>query len=206
MATDKAKIFNLALARIGDDLITNPDGVARGAEVCRVFYDIILDELLRSYPWNFATKRAALALAAAAPIGYSYAYTLPDDCLAVRHLLDEDGNIKDGPDDADSYDWEVESGELLTDLEDACIAYTRDVPDLNDFDAVFVSVLAARLAAEAVVSIKPRDGKKQQQLWAMYEGILAQAKYNDAKECKKNPAPKNAYVDARKTVVIEDDS
>lgn len=195
----KTDIFRMTLARIGEVLISDPNGQVKGAEYLRVFYDMIMDELLRSFQWNFAAKRTTLALTTETPVGYDYAYTLPDDCLLVRWLLDADGNRDD------TYEWEVESGELLTDMEDARVLYTRSVPDPNDFDALFTSMFTARLAAEVCPAIKPRDGKKQASLWQIYERLLTQAKYADAKEKKKPPKQTNRYVTARGATTEDED-
>jgi hypothetical protein len=186
MARSKIDIFNLALAKIGSIAISDPDGAAKGAEYCTIFYDEIRQEVLREHPWNFATKRIAFAEAAAEPdFGYDYAYSLPADCLFVRHLSEE------------KYKWVVESGELLTDMEGAKAIYTRDIDDPNDFDPLFVGAFATRLAAEVVAALKPQDGSKRKILWEMYEIILNRAKTANAKERKKKPEPKNAFVDAR---------
>lgn len=185
MAVSKTDIFNMALASIGDALISDPDGQEKGAEYCSQYYDTVRRQLLREYPWNFATKRSAPALSGTPAYGYQYAYTLPTDCLAWRELSD------------DNYDWEVESGELLTDMEDATGKYTLDVEDPNQFDSLFVPLFAKRLAIEVVTAIKPQDGKKLKLLWDQAEAILADAKYADAVEKKKRPEPENKYVESR---------
>lgn len=191
MARAKEDIYNVALAKIGSTPISDPDGSAKGAEYCTIFYDPIREEVLREHPWNFATKRVALALAADEPeFGYDFAYTLPNDCLFFRHLGEDDS-------DEDEYIWIVESGELLTDMEDAYGIYTRDVTDPNDFDSLFVGAFSTRLAAEVVAAMKPQDGNKRKMLWEMYERILASAKIANTKERRKKPVPENKFVDAR---------
>ncbi len=183
---DKAEIFNIALAKMGATPISDPAGSAKGAEQCTIFYDGIRQEVLREHPWNFATKRIALALSATEPdFGYEYAYTLPADNLFIRHLDDE------------TFDWIIESGELLTDMQDAKAIYTRDVTDPTQFDSLFVGAFASRLAIEVVAAMKPQDGAKRKLLMAMHDWILNQAKTANATERKKKPEPKNAFVDAR---------
>ena len=57
-------ICNLALAHLGDDAtissIDPPEGSAQ-AEHCKRFYTSARDTLLQLHPWNFASKRIALA-------------------------------------------------------------------------------------------------------------------------------------------------
>jgi len=196
----KIQIFNMALSRVGTALISDPDGFGGGTEQLRLFWDLVLDEELRGFQWNFATKRTALALLAATPVGYDYAYSLPTDCLFVRHLLDEDGNRDD------TYEWEVESGELLTDMEDARVLYTREITDPNDFSAIFTSMFAARLAAEVCPVIKPQDGKKQMNLWRVYDLLLTKAKYSDAREKRKKQEQTNAFLLARGASALNDNA
>lgn len=60
MATD-VQIANLALRRLGANTITSLTDGSRNATVVNDVYTLLLYELLRSHPWNFATRRAALA-------------------------------------------------------------------------------------------------------------------------------------------------
>ena len=50
-------IVNVALRKIGATAITALDDGSTNANIAQDLYDEIRDSLLRSHPWNFATKR-----------------------------------------------------------------------------------------------------------------------------------------------------
>ena len=55
-------IWNLALGHLGDSAtVSAPTELSRQAELCRQFWPTALSVALESHPWNFATRRAALA-------------------------------------------------------------------------------------------------------------------------------------------------
>lgn len=57
----KTQIANLAISHIGGRLLTDVDtDSTQEAIVLRAWFDAARDEFLRSYPWNFSTKRARL--------------------------------------------------------------------------------------------------------------------------------------------------
>lgn len=61
MASTDVEICNLALSRIGANTITSLSAnSAKEDRLCNQFYTQFRDELLRSYPWNFAKKAVRL--------------------------------------------------------------------------------------------------------------------------------------------------
>jgi len=200
MPVSRINIFNGALARVGTGQISNPDGTEPGAVICRVFYNSILEEMLRSFDFNFAGRRVVLALSDETPVGYDYAYTKPDNCLRVRHLLDEDGENADA-----DYPWIVRGDQILTDLEDACVEYTRNNVTPEEFDSTFRTAFETRLGAEIAPAIKPQDMKKQTQLWQLYNVLWGTAKYANATENNVNPEPVNQFLNARRRTETEDE-
>lgn len=59
MAT-KLQIYNLALLRLGEELLTADDEDTNPADVCNAIYSLVLDEVLSMGPekgWKFATRR-----------------------------------------------------------------------------------------------------------------------------------------------------
>lgn len=135
-------ICNLALAPLGEDPITTLQDTVKGAVWCGILYDPVRRALLRRGPWNFAKTRAAIpASSTTPPFGYDFAYPLPPDCLKVVSLPDAEPGEK----------WEVESGQILTNLDGPLnIIYTQDVTDPTRFDALFVATLAKDLGKELV--------------------------------------------------------
>lgn len=90
-------VYNLALNAVGETAnISSPTENSRRAEVCRLWYALVRDQILEAAPWPEATKNRRLVLAQARDEdewetgdpqpGYSYAYALPTDCLRPQHL------------------------------------------------------------------------------------------------------------------------
>lgn len=92
-------VYNLALNAVGETAnVSSPTENSRRAEVCRLWYDLVRDQVLEAAPWPEATKLRRLALAQARDEdewetgdpqpGYSHAFVLPADCLRPQYLSD----------------------------------------------------------------------------------------------------------------------
>lgn len=87
----KTDICNMALGRIGHKLTTVAligVGTSPDALKCNLFYEQTRDALLRSYWWRFAAARVEIEASATPAFEWSYAYTLPNDFLAMRSIWD----------------------------------------------------------------------------------------------------------------------
>ena len=60
MASNDYDIVNLALIRLGANTITSLTDGSRNANAANVIYEMIRDEVLRSFDWGFAKRRAWL--------------------------------------------------------------------------------------------------------------------------------------------------
>lgn len=77
----EAGICNKALSRISADVIKDTDEDTKQSRACRVVYAQTRDELLRMYPFNFATKTALVPEDSAYPFPmdeYAYAHKAED--------------------------------------------------------------------------------------------------------------------------------
>ena len=150
----QVQICNLALLKFGDISILTINDATTEARACKVLWDLIVDEMIYSHPWNFAMKRADLGayLAETPAFEYDYKYTLPSDCLRVWELYDSDA------------DWVIENGELLVSDDTAKIRYIFRVTDEAKFNPEFVNCLAVRLAAELAVKLKQDKNMKAELL------------------------------------------
>ena len=95
-------VYNLALNAIGArDNISLPTENSREAEVCRLWYSVVRDQILAGAFWPEATEIRYLSQLAEADAdgdgewahddprpGYSYVYDLPSDMLRPRYLTD----------------------------------------------------------------------------------------------------------------------
>src|SRR5687768_15522866 len=84
-------VVNVAMRLIGQSpIVSLSDGTAN-ANTADDLYEAVRDDLLRSHPWNFATKRVQLARSATTPgFEFDYAYVLPADWLRTISVHDND--------------------------------------------------------------------------------------------------------------------
>ncbi|MDE2579964.1 MAG: hypothetical protein KGL46_14265 [Hyphomicrobiales bacterium] len=137
---------NGALAEIGEPPVVSLDDKRAAARHAKRLFGPLRDELLRATSWQFAMNWCApAAQAAAPPSGYTYRYTMPDDCIAVIA-------IEGHPNDA----WETPSaGEddtlavvLDTEIASPQVQYTRRIVNPAQWDAQFATLFQLRLAAK----------------------------------------------------------
>lgn len=149
MASFQVEICNLALARIGVAAqLTSIDERRPEALVCKTFYNITRDRVIRSLEWPFCKKTVTLALVAEQPTDeWGYAYTYPADC--VRMLRFVSGNRVDA--DA-QYPYSIaysSAGRVIyTDAVDPVLEYITNVTNEAQYDPHFVDALVWCLAAE----------------------------------------------------------
>lgn len=99
MASIEKDIFNLALGAIGTRTsVSATTEQSREAEVCRQWYDLVRDTVLRAAWWPSVKRWQRLALLAERTNfnadwtrddpgpQWTYAYALPSDMIAARHL------------------------------------------------------------------------------------------------------------------------
>ena len=181
-------ICNMALADIGRGLqITALDEASQAARVCKLRYPYARDAALRSYDWNFASRRADLPKNAVAPaFEYANAYDLPPDCLLVRSVF---GVYRD--------QWVVERRQILADAgEPLLITYTALVTDPAVFDPLFVDALAARLASNIAVQLSESPSRAQS-LLQVFHAKIAEARTRDSQEGYAERQSHSSWLDAR---------
>ena len=97
--SSETSVYNLALNAIGArDNVSSPSENSREAEVCRLWYSVVRDQVLASAAWPEATEIAYLAQLSEQEDGvwvdgeprqgYTYAYSLPNDLLRPQYLTD----------------------------------------------------------------------------------------------------------------------
>lgn len=168
-ASDVA-VCNNALLLVGNTSITALTDDTKAAKLCLQFYQQSLDAVLRAYTWNCATVRSADLTATTTPtFGYSYAFTLPADCLRVL-MIEDDQTIP----------FKVESGVLLTDESTCKISYIKRItPD--DADSLLLEAISARLAATIAFPLT-NSTSASEAAWKLYEKKLDEAQSVDAFE------------------------
>jgi hypothetical protein len=124
------------------------------ANACSTYYESARDLVLADFPWNFATKTAALALKSETPVEWAYCYAYPADCMVIRKLFAE-GNLRQY---TDPIPHAVElaaddSKAILTNLDVARIQYTVKNENVNQYSAHFRTALSWYLASEIAIPI-----------------------------------------------------
>lgn len=181
MAYSDVSICNLALAELGDTLITSLADDSDRARACNLFYGPTRDAVLRAHPWKFATTRKALAVLSTTPVdagdGFLYQYALPTDCAKIQATSL----------DSTREPWKVEANPtssgrvILCDSSSLTIKYTQYVTDPSQFDPLFVDALVARLASRLSIPIKSDQGLAQK-FYQMYMAKIAEARTFDGME------------------------
>jgi hypothetical protein len=166
-------ICNKALVLLGADQIASLTEDSEEARLVAAQFDTARDTVLRAYPWNCAMTRQALAQDATAPIsGYAAQFQLPSDPFCLRAL-----EINDDPGAA----FKIEGRLLLTDEGAVTLRYVARVTDTEQYDALLVAAIAARLASFIAYAV---SGSRQVQVDMLdaYKDVMSTAKTADAQE------------------------
>jgi len=139
-------IVNKSLRLIGASRITSLTDGSTNANAANDIYEETRDDLLRSHPWNFATKRAQLAQSATTPtFEFDYAYPLPSDWIRTVSVHDNDaayGTI--------FYREELNGTQraILANSSSVYLRYVYRASDPNHMAADFRAALASALARD----------------------------------------------------------
>lgn len=177
---------NSALQRVGAASIVSLGDNSPEARACSLAYDSNRRSELRKRPWNFAVKRAVLAPDATAPAyDYTYAFTLPSDCLRVLRPATAD------------LDWQVEGRKILTnDSSVLHLRYIADVTDPAQWDSAFYDMLCLALAYDICEKLTQSNTKKKA-IGDDYDEAAKDAALADAFEGGPQDGPDDTWLLAR---------
>ncbi len=192
--TSVTSICNLALSKIRANVITTIGENTVEARNCLIFYDPSRRAALEAHPWNFATRKVALARDATytAAFGLAYRFALPADFLRIIQVDWEDLDYSDGW----SLPYRIEDGYLHADESSVSIEYIYDCEDPNKFSATFVDMLAERLAAELSLPLADNSVMSEKH-WNVYESKLREARNTDAQQGTPRGFYANVWTQAR---------
>lgn len=181
-STAPTQIVNLALDILKTEQISDVD-MPFGDPIAGVmdrWYDDTLEDALESFPWSFASKRAAIPLNATAPaFGYSDAYRIPNDFLSLNFIEDETLPLS-------QWLYTIEGLDLLTDNGGAAslnIGYVWKNRQVATYPASFRIYLAHLLAYNTVTKLVGMTGAADKVLKRLQKAEL-EAK---AKNGRSNP-------------------
>lgn len=214
--TNKTTICNMALARIRHNrrVIDADSDTSEEAKMFRVFYDSARDFVLREHPWGFAKAVKALsATTNGPPVGWSFEYDYPSDCLFLRAVTGDLGvrSFYGGQvyGDREFYGvyspripYEVMSRSdadttvIVCDISPAYAHYTKRVENTERFDSSFVNALAWYLASELAPALKS-DKNDAEKAYQMFRTTIMQASASTQNERKPDKEPDSPSISIR---------
>jgi len=200
MSFSKVDIYNMALSHLGvGSEVASTTEQSEEARACNRFYDVARQQTLRSSPWPFATKIAALGLVQEDPNEeWAYSYQYPSDCLRVRRILS--GIRNDAPENRIPYRiaYGTAGAVLFTDREEAEIEYTVDVTEENRFSADFVNMLSLLLAAFIAPRVTGGDPfRKGRECEQKFVAFAALSEANAINEEQSEIPPESSFIRGR---------
>lgn len=187
-------LANVSLRLIGQTTITNRTDGSDTANTIDDLFDEIRDDLLRSHPWNFATKRQKLAQSSTTPaFEFDFAYPLPADWIRTISVHSNDaghGTLL--------YRMEYIGTQraIVASADEIFLRYVYQVTDPNlmapDFRRAFEVALARDLAVPIASS-----NTLQEQLSAQFIRKIAQARSSDAIGAFPELRPRGSWANAR---------
>jgi len=192
-------LINMALLKAGvsQTVVTETENTREGL-TARKLYDPTRREVLRAYPWAFATRYENLEIVDGddAPavqrldgaVEWQYAYQYPEDCLFARRLVAAGGRRFD----RNPLRWRVgrASQNLLvvfTNDVDPMLEYTGDVDlDTTPPEPLFESAFTTLLASRFAMSLS-REAKLARELYLLFRDELPFAQTINGREAQPEP-------------------
>ena len=179
-------VCNNALMMLGNNAITALTDETKAARICAQFYTQVKNAVIRAYTWNCAIARSEALVAGDTPeFGFGYSYELPDDCLRVLTIEDDE-----------TIPFRVEGGLLLTDDATCKITYIKQV-DIEDADELLIQAISARLAATIAFALT-NSTSGSEAMWKLYKDILDEAQTIDAFEGTAPQMASDDWVNSRR--------
>ena len=196
MFTD-VSICNMALGHVGTaGNIDSLDQDSSNARVCKQFYPVAKDKILRSYEWDFARTEEALVYLG--PLNrdvhqYNHRYQYPPNC--VKFLRINSDLRLDTRESAIAY---ARFGqEIYTDRQDAVARWIYPAIE-GHFESDFALSLSYLVAFYISPSVsRGNNVKKPEEFYAIYEVLASQASASSANEYQPDPFPESSFVRAR---------
>lgn len=187
-------VINTAARLVGAEPITSITDGTKTANVASDIYDELRDYLLRSHPWNFATKRVQLARSATAPtFEFDYAYVLPADWLRTISVHDNDaghGTL--------FYRMEQVGDQLVlvASSDQVYLRYVARVEDPNLMALDFRRTLEVSLARDFAIPLASSN-TLHESLSSQAQRLLAQARSSDAMGGSPEQRPRGSWASSR---------
>jgi len=185
---DSVAICNLALGMLGMPTIISFNETNNSAQLCKKFFPVLRDRVLRDHTWSFATAAKDLNILDEPGFDPEFPVVcpLPGDVIRVLRL------IPDLP-------FHRHGSTIHTVDRPQKVVYIRRVEDPNAFDATFVEALQYLIAAEIGMA-NTRDAQLINLYRQEYRAKLAVARSIDSQENRdayRPDAPRSRWIAAR---------
>ena len=199
--TSTVDIANYALNIIGASNISALDENSKVGRLINQRYESVRDAVFRSHPWNCLIRRAELGQETDAPVfGYSKQYALPTNPFCLRVLEFSNGSLSYPQDNMTSNTggpvFVIEGRKLLTDEDTARIKYIARVTDPQQYDALLIDALSARLASEIAYAATGSTSVSQL-ADALYRDKLLEARFVDATDGAPQKLEASDFIESR---------
>ena len=185
-------ICNSALNLLGASTISALTDDSKNARICNQRYEPVRNRVFRGHAWNCLHKRVQLAQDSTAPVvEYTYAYTLPSDCLRVL-------KIHTGTADSinSEIDYKVEQRKIVTNEGTIYLVYIALVTDPNEYDVYLQESISHQLAADIAYSLTSNATLAKNYMQRADER-LKEARFIDATENSLGTIQSDEFIDAR---------
>lgn len=198
MSSD-VEICNIALTRVAyTQPIVSFTERSKAAELCRVSYLSLREQVLQAFPWPFAESIVALADIGTPAPGWTFRYRYPADCLKVLNIVQPGWRRALTSDQQIPYKVGYDAGGRVihSDQPEAACRFTYNVEDSTFFDAQFADALSWRLAMELAL---PLSAKPDLQTFAaqQYRLALTLAEGSAFQESQDDPEPESEFITVR---------
>lgn len=184
---DAITISNLALVKIGSQVIISFNDGTTPSRLCNLLYPVTVKEVIHLNDWSWAKGTATLTATATAPsLDWAYCYALPSDFSRIIEVNDFGGSSPHSP-------YEIMGDYLYSDESSVSISYIKTVTDPNLFDDVTVSAITTRLAQQLARPLGGSDSLEQR-LGMEFKQLLEEAKRIDSTSCYARRKPQ--YLDS----------
>ncbi len=199
MANDisKTSIINLALANLGQKLVSSPSENTQTARTANLMYDFVRRNLLRAHDWAFAMHWAKLAASTveSPSVNLPYVFALPSNSLFIKKIAYE--GIPLHYHFPYNFFNDEQGNKLVACLyENAKALYVADEENTVLFDPAFVACFVLLLAAELAVPITG-DSEIAKLMLSKYQSKLDEARQANKIEQFEVPEKTSAFLEAR---------
>jgi len=183
---------NSALNLLGASTISALTDDSKNARLFNQRYEPVRNRVFRSHAWNCLHKRVQLAQNSTAPVvEYSYAYSLPSDCLRVL-------KVHNGSTDSikSDIDYKLEGRNIVTNEGTVYIIYIAIDTDPNNYDTYLQESISHQLAADLAYAVT-NNATLADKYMVRADERLREARFIDATENSLGTIESSEFTDAR---------